>query len=103
MDLQRNFQIRPSGVFTKWLTHIRDPTAQTLIARRIARLAQGNFGNTRSVGHGVFELKIDFGPGYRVYYVRRHGMILVLLCGGDKHSQSKDIERAKDLATEMEE
>jgi putative addiction module killer protein len=65
---------------------------------RIGRLEDGNPGNSRSVGAGVVEMKIDFGPGYRVYYVQSGDVVIVLLCGGDKSSQDKDIQRAKVLA-----
>ena len=72
-----------------------------IIARRLDRVASGNFGDTRSVGEGVNELRIDFGPGYRVYFVRRGLALILLLCGGDKSSQDCDIERAKALAREV--
>ncbi len=65
------------------------------------RLAEGNPGDSRSVGSGIVELKIDYGPGYRVYYVRRDEIVIVLLCGGDKSSQSKDILKAQKLAAEF--
>ena len=70
---------------------------------RLRRLAAGNAGETRSVGAGVVELKIDYGPGYRVYFIRRGMEIVVLLCGGDKSSQSKDIQMAKMLAQQDKE
>ncbi len=67
------------------------------------RLGQGNPGDHRSVGAGVFELRIDYGPGYRVYYIQRGQVAVILLCGGDKHRQERDIERAKQLAEELKE
>jgi putative addiction module killer protein len=70
---------------------------------RIQRFEDGNPGQTRSVGLGVFEMKIDFGPGYRVYYIQRDHVLIVLLCGGDKSTQEKDIQRAKALAAQWEE
>jgi putative addiction module killer protein len=72
-----------------------------VIVRRIARVAAGNFGDVRPVGGGVSELRIDHGPGFRVYFVRRGASLVVLLCGGDKGSQARDIARAKVLAEEV--
>ena len=66
------------------------------------RLAQGNPGDHKSVGAGVWELRVDYGPGYRVYYVQRGQVVVVLLCGGDKSTQSKDIERARSLSTNLD-
>lgn len=71
------------------------------IAKRIDRLVDGNFGDTKPVGGGVCELRFTFGPGYRVYYVQRGQLIIVLLCGGDKQSQQRDIERAIAMAKEL--
>ena len=70
---------------------------------RIDRLQEGNPGHTRSVGAGVVEMKIDYGPGYRVYYAQRGPVVIVLLCGGDKGTQDKDIQKAKALAAEWKE
>jgi putative addiction module killer protein len=94
-------QIRRTQVFNDWLLNLRDRQGRAKIYARIDRLEDGNPGNSRSVGAGVIEMKIDFGPGYRVYYVQRGEIIIVLLCGGDKSTQSKDIERAKALATQI--
>jgi len=87
--------------FRKWLDDLSDPIAAALIAARIARLREGLFGNVRSLGSGLAEMKIDHGPGYRVYYVRRGQELILLLCGGDKSTQSRDIARARALAEEM--
>jgi putative addiction module killer protein len=76
--------------------------AKRAIAARVDRLASGNSGDVKPVGHGVSELRIRFGPGYRVYYVRHGSMLIVLLCGGDKGSQDEDIARAHALANELE-
>jgi len=81
--------------FRDWLSSLKDIRGRALIRKRINRVRSGNLGNTRSVGSGVFELKIDFGPGYRVYYGEDGPTIVVLLCGGDKKSQNKDIDHAK--------
>ena len=88
--------------FIEWLTGLRDIQARARIAKRIDRIAQGNFGDTKSAGDGVSELRFDFGPGYRIYYARRGNVVVILLCGGDKDSQARDIERAKIMAREIE-
>jgi putative addiction module killer protein len=91
--------IRLTREFVKWLNGLRDPLGRAKIIGRIDRLEEGNPGKTRSVGAGVVEMKIDFGPGYRVYYIQRGEVAIVLLCGGDKSTQDKDIQRAKALAS----
>jgi putative addiction module killer protein len=77
---------------------LRDRAARGRIIARVSRLQTGNPGDWRSVGSGVMELRISYGPGYRVYYVKRGDTLIVLLCGGDKSTQSKDIDTAKTLA-----
>ena len=84
-----------SEPFTQWLRGLRDGTTRNRIRQRIARIRLGNFGDTRSVGDGVYELRIHFGPGYRVYFGRSGAEVVILLCGGDKGSQDRDIERAR--------
>lgn len=84
-----------------WLKALRDPRAVARISIRIDRLALGNPGEVKPVGEGVSELRIDYGPGYRVYFVRRRSELVVLLCGGDKSSQGADIARARLLAKEV--
>lgn len=79
---------------------LRDPRARARIAKRIDRLARGNPGDVKPVGEGVSEMRIDYGPGYRVYYAQRGKHVVLLLCGGDKASQERDIRRAKALAKE---
>ena len=81
--------------FTNWLESIQDLGTQGRIGRRLERLANGNFGDCRSIGDGVFELRIHFGPGYRIYFGELDDTIVLLLCGGDKSSQERDIRRAK--------
>ena len=81
--------------FTEWFNSIRDKRAQTRIEARLILLEQGNFGDYRSVGGGVFELRIYVGAGYRVYFGEVDRTIVLLLCGGDKSSQTRDIARAK--------
>lgn len=80
--------------YSEWLSRL-DRTAKARVLTRVDRVRRGNFGDCRSVGDGVFELRLDFGPGYRVYYGRRGETIVILLCGGDKASQADDIKIAK--------
>ena len=94
-------EIRQSDEFKDWLSNLRDSRARARIAERIRRLGLGNLGDARPVGDGVSELKIDYGPGYRVYFVKPGLEIVVLLCGGDKSSQTRDIRAAKFLAQEV--
>jgi putative addiction module killer protein len=93
-------QIRRTEEFAKWLRELKDLRGRAKIFDRLDRLADGNPGKARSVGEGVVELKIDYGPGYRVYYVQRGELFILLLCGGDKSTQAKDIQRAKALASQ---
>lgn len=82
--------------FVEWLDSLNDRQARTRIEARLARVAAGTFGDAESVGGGVMELRVDWGPGYRVYFARIGQMIVLLLCGGDKRKQQRDINRAKD-------
>jgi putative addiction module killer protein len=93
--------IRTTETFNVWFNGLRDRQARARIAIRIGRLADGNPGQYRNLTKGVSEMKIDHGPGYRVYYVERGGMVCVLLCGGDKDSQQNDIETALNLADQV--
>ncbi len=81
--------------FTEWFESIRDKNTQQKIDKRLARLEHGNFGDCQSVGEGVFELRLHFGSGYRIYFGQIENTLVLLLCGGDKASQARDIERAK--------
>ena len=81
-------------VFDDWLTDLADARAQAKIAARINRLAAGNFGDCKSLRQGLYELRVDCGPGYRVYYAMIGRVCVLLLCGGDKRKQSRDVERA---------
>lgn len=94
-------EIRQTAIFRDWLDGLADERAAERIAQRLVRLQAGLFGDARSVGDGVSELRIDHGPGYRVYFVRRGRTIVVLLCGGDKRTQARDIKAAKSLAAEI--
>ncbi len=95
-------EIRETDVFTGWLEELRDNNARVRIVERLVRFAAGNPGDVRPVGEGVSELRINYGPGYRVYYVRRGKVYVLLLCGGDKATQERDIRRAKVLASNLE-
>ncbi|WP_165170094.1 type II toxin-antitoxin system RelE/ParE family toxin [Adlercreutzia sp. ZJ242] len=95
--------IRQTDEFAKWLKHLKDVDARARINVRLKRISlTGNLGDTKPVGDGVHELRIDYGPGYRVYYSQHGREILLLLIGGDKSSQEKDIEKAKRLDAEYE-
>jgi putative addiction module killer protein len=94
---------RQTETSRKWRTRLRDQRARAIIASRLDRLALGHAGDAGSVGEGVSELRIHYGPGYRVYFQRRGTTIIVLLCGGDKSSQTVDIRTAKRLAKEWRE
>ena len=95
-------EIRETGTFKAWFANLRDSRAQYRILTRIKRLAIGNPGDVKPVGEGVLEIRIDYGPGYRVYYKDTGKEIVVLLCGGDKRTQSRDIENAKELLQNLE-
>jgi putative addiction module killer protein len=93
-------EIRESATFSLWLRSLRDSQTRARIAMRVRRLAFGNYGEVKPVGEGVSELRLDFGPGYRVYFIQRGQVLIVLLCGGDKSTQDRDIADAKKLAKE---
>lgn len=95
-------KVRQTATFLKWENALRDQKARTIIAARIDRLANGLAGDAKAVGEGVMELRVHYGPGYRIYFILQGGEIIVLLCGGDKAGQSRDIETAKRLVKEIE-
>lgn len=95
-------EILQTDDFRTWLGVLKDAQAKARIAARVQRLAFGHFGDVKAVGDGVSELRVDCGPGYRVYIVQRGAVLVVLLCGGTKSRQQADIERAKRLAREWE-
>jgi putative addiction module killer protein len=94
-------EVRKTSVFADWLAGLRDQNAKGRIASRISRLEFGNPGDVRPVGSGVSEMRIDYGPGYRIYYASRGSTVVILLCGGDKKTQDADIKRAKALARDI--
>ncbi len=94
-------EVRKTDTFTKWLDQLSDIRARARVLARIGRLADGNPGDAKSVGAGVLEMRIDCGPGYRVYYALRGSALVILLAGGDKNSQSKDIKTALRLAQNL--
>ncbi len=94
-------EVRQTKQFAKWFAKLKDNIAKLSIARRIVRLENGNFGDSKSVGDGVFELRIDVGKGYRVYFTNKENTIVILLVGGDKSSQESDIKTAKEMAKEV--
>jgi putative addiction module killer protein len=89
-----------SATFDAWLTGLQDAQTRVRILTRLDRLAIGNPGDVKPVGEGISEMRIDFGPGYRVYFMQRGQLVIVLLCGGDKSSQTRDIKLAKRIAAE---
>lgn len=91
-------EIRQTDEFAKWLRNLRDANARLRITQRLFRLERGNAGDARSVGGAVREMRIDYGPGYRVYFTQRGNTLVVLLCAGDKRTQKADIARARELA-----
>jgi putative addiction module killer protein len=92
-----------SSVFAQWLKSLKDPVARARILSRVKQAAHGNFGDCKPVGDGVSEMRIHSGPGYRVYFVQHGAVVYVLLCGGDKSTQDRDIAKAKRMAKELKE
>ena len=93
-------EVIKSSTFDQWLKKLRDPRAKARIQMRIRWLGLGNPGDVRPIGEGLSEMRIDYGSGYRVYYLQQGGVLVVLLCGGDKRTQQRDIARAKSIAAE---
>ena len=89
-----------SATFSSWLAALRDRQARARILARLDRLAAGNPGDVKPVGEGISEMRIDHGPGYRVYFMRRGSLVIVLLCGGDKSTQTRDISEARRIASD---
>ena len=94
-------KVRETEEFSRWLHRLKDDNAAARIVARIRRAELGNLGDCRSVGGGVMEMRVDYGPGYRVDFARQGEAIVVLLCGGDKRTQARDIKRAKELMEQL--
>ena len=94
-------EVRQSETFRAWHEGMRDTVARAIVARRIDRLAGGNMGDAKSVGGKVTELRINYGPGYRLYLSRQGSILVVLLCGGDKSTQAADIKLAQSMAAKV--
>ena len=95
-------EVRELDRFSKWFGELRDGQAKAKILARVRRLSLGNAGDVKSVGQRVSEMRIDHGPGYRLYFTERGSSVVILLCGGDKSSQSRDIQIAHRLAAELD-
>jgi putative addiction module killer protein len=100
MDTINPFRLAETAVFRRWLSGLKNHRAKAAIVFRLKQVAAGHWGDVKSVGGGVSELRWHIGPGYRVYFTRRGAQILLLLAGGDKASQARDIAKAKELAKE---
>jgi putative addiction module killer protein len=96
------FEVRQTETYKKWFKTLRDRRARARIDIRIKRISLGNLGDVKSVGKGVYELRIDYGPGYRVYFVERNEIRIILLAGGKKSTQKQDIKKAHELARMVE-
>ncbi|QPF82983.1 type II toxin-antitoxin system RelE/ParE family toxin [Bradyrhizobium genosp. L] len=95
------FEVLKTDLFDSWLSNLTDRRAAAKIASRIERLALGNPGDVKPVGEGVSEMRLAYGPGYRVYYKQTGQRIILILCGGDKSNQDRDIKRAKEIAAQL--
>ena len=96
------YKIKQTDIFSKWLKKLKDIQGKVSILRRIERTKSGNFGDHKSIGDMVYELRVTVGPGYRVYYTLKNDELVMLLVGGDKSSQNSDIAKAKQLAKELQ-
>ncbi|WP_180898519.1 type II toxin-antitoxin system RelE/ParE family toxin [Martelella soudanensis] len=94
-------EVLQTGAFSAWLSDLRDREARARIIARIRRIEQGNLGDVKSLGNGLGEVRIHHGPGYRLYFCRRGEAIVILLCGGDKSAQERDIQRAREFLKGM--
>ena len=95
------YEIETTEVFDAWLSGITDSKSQKVIVKRIRTMSFGSLGKVRSLDNGLFEAKIDYGPGFRMYFVNKGQRIIVLLCGGDQSTQTRDIKNARDMAKEI--
>jgi len=95
------YTVLQSGAFKEWVSGLKDARARARVAARVRRVELGNFGDSKSVGAGVSEMRIDHGPGYRLYFTVRDQSLILLLCGGDKRTQVSDIRRAQRMVSEL--
>jgi putative addiction module killer protein len=95
------YTVQQTQKFSSWLTKLKDIKARISIARRLERAQAGNLGDVKPVGESVYEMRVDIGPGYRLYYMMRGTEMIILLVGGDKSTQQKDIDKAKEMAKEF--
>ncbi len=95
------YKVQQTHKFSQWLIKLKDIKARIAIARRLERAQVGNLGDVKSVGENIYEMRVDLGPGYRLYYTIRGDEVIILLVGGDKSTQTKDIEKAKTMAKEI--
>ena len=94
-------EVRQTEQFGSWLRRLKDANAVARIVARIRRMQLGNPGDTKSLGGGLMEMRVDSGPGYRIYFINRGASVVILLCGGDKRTQQRDIEQARTLAEKL--
>ena len=94
--------IKETDIFKSWMQSLKDKAGRSIINARIRRLSQGHKGGTKYLSDGISELKVDFGPGYRIYFTHKETTLVILLCGGDKSTQSSDITKAKIIAENLE-
>jgi len=97
------YQLQQTDTFVKWLTGLKDKKAKARLIARLDSAKLGNLGDCKSVGGGIREMRIHVGAGYRIYFAQRRNVVLLLLCGGSKANQSRDIERARRLLSQIEE
>jgi len=95
-----HMEVKKTDIFEEWLQKLGDKKGSTVIVKHIIRMSAGNLGDVKSVGEGVFEKRIHFGAGYRLYFINKNSQLIILLCGGDKSTQQKDIVKAKQIAKE---
>ena len=101
MEEENIYKIITTDSFDNWLENLKNIKDRSRIADRIDRIKEGNLGDVKTVGDGISELRFHFGSGYRIYFIKQYNTIIILLCGGNKNTQSKDIKKAKEIAREV--
>ena len=96
------YKIVTTDTFDNWFEKLKNIKDRSRIADRIDRIKEGNLGDTKSIGNEIFELRFHFGSGYRIYFIKQYNTIIILLCGGNKKTQDKDIKKAKEIASEVQ-